>query len=167
MRQRLPSPQSLRHSWLHRRFGDRIFHPDLWLPTRSSLAMGLAIGWFIGLLPVYGLQIVLALLCGLFLRGHFPTAVLGTFITNPLTTPGILVLQYGFGHWLARMLKVDAAPGADPLLHHGVQLGLGSLASAFAFGIAGYVGINLVWGLRDSRLVRDGFKGLRAPERRT
>ncbi len=156
---RLPKPESLRHSWLHRCFGDRIFHPDLWMPNRSSIAMGLAIGWFFGLLPVFGLQIALALLCGLFLRGHFPTAVLGTFISNPLTTPGILVIQYGFGTWIVRRFHMENLEGTS-LLHHGVPFGLGTLASALAVAVLGYLGVWLVWG----RMGRSGLSGLRATE---
>jgi uncharacterized protein (DUF2062 family) len=156
---RLPKPESLRHGWLHRWFGDRIFHPDLWMPSRSSLAMGLAIGWFFGLLPVFGLQIALALVCGLYFRGHFPTAVLGTFISNPLTTPGILVVQYGFGQWILRRFRIDNVEAA-PLLHHGIPFGLGSLASACAFALLGYLGAWLVWGWTG----RSRLGGLRASE---
>jgi uncharacterized protein (DUF2062 family) len=107
--------------------------------------MGLAVGLFFGMLPTFGLQIALALLFGLFLRGHFPTAVLGTFITNPLTTPGILVAQYGMGRWLACHLWLwDAGP--SPILHHGIWLALGSLTSASACALGGYLGIWMVWG---------------------
>jgi uncharacterized protein (DUF2062 family) len=141
----MPSPESLRGGWLHRRFGDRIFHADLWIPSRSSLAMGLAIGWFFGLLPVFGLQIALALLCGLFLRGHFPTAVLGTFISNPLTTPAILVVQYGLGRWIARIFHLDVMAMA-PVLHHGIPFGAGSLASSALAAVVGYFGAWCVWG---------------------
>lgn len=158
---RLPSPDSLRHSWLHRCFGDRIFHPDLWMPSRSSLAMGLAVGWFFGLLPVFGLQIALALLCGLYLRGHFPTAVLGTFISNPLTTPGILIVQYGIGRWMARLFRIESL-GLAPVLRHGIPLGLGSLASALALALLGYLGVWLVWGRWGKG--RELFGGLRTTD---
>jgi uncharacterized protein (DUF2062 family) len=107
--------------------------------------MGLAVGLFFGMLPTFGLQIALALLFGLFLRGHFPTAVLGTFITNPLTTPGILVAQYGAGRWLACHLWLED-PGLSPVLHHGIWLAMGSLASAFACALGGYLGIWALWG---------------------
>ncbi len=160
---RLPSPESLRRSWLHRRFGERIFHPALWTPTRSSLAMGLAVGWFIGLLPVFGLQIALALLAGLYLRGHFPTAVLGTFISNPLTTPGILIVQYAFGRWIAHRLRMDG-PGLAPLLHHGIPFGLGCLASALAVAALGYLGVWLAFGWLERYRGRGLVGGLRATD---
>jgi len=158
---RLPNPESLRNSWLHRLFGDRIFHPDLWMPSRSSLAMGLAIGWFIGLLPIFGLHIALALICGLFLRGHFPTIVLGTFICNPLTTPGILVVQYGFGQWIVRRFRMENLD-ASPFLQHGIPFGLGSLASALALALLGYLGTWFAWGMLGRNRERVLVGGLRA-----
>ena len=164
---RLPEPQSLRSSWLHRLFGDRIFHPDLWIPTRYSLAMGLAIGWFFGLLPVFGLQIALALMCGLAFRGHFPTAVLGTFITNPLTTPGILVVQYGFGQWLIRHGALELLLGTSTIpeaINLGMPFFLGSVVSAAIFAGLGYAGIWIVLESEGFRRMVRPWVGLRATE---
>jgi uncharacterized protein len=167
LRSRLPHPDSVRDSWLHRIFGDRIFHPDLWIPTRSSLAMGLAIGWFFGLLPVFGLQIALALVFGLVFRGHFPKAVLGTFITNPFTTPAILVGQYGLGQWLCTHGALTPFPAASSLpemILLGLPLILGSGVSATVFAVLGY---GLIWLLGGSGRIRRSLHpkaGLRATD---
>lgn len=156
---RIPNPNSLRRTWLHRSFGERIFHSDLWVPTRSSVAMGLAIGWFFGMLPVFGLQIALSLVFGLFFRGHFPTAVLGTFISNPVTTPGILVLQYGLGKWLCREMHIETLPAFVPwphIMHHGLPLGVGAVATAVIFSMVGYIGVWLLWGTQPGSVLPEG-----------
>lgn len=142
---KLPSPSRLHRSWLHRWFGEGIFRPELWVPTRYSLAMGIAVGWFFGLLPFFGLQIAFAMIMGFYLRCHFPTAVLGTFISNPLTIPGILVLQYGLGKRICRAGNLDFFPAHShwpQFLHHGIPLAVGALTSALAMAVLGY---GLIW----------------------
>ena len=147
---KLPSPNSLHQSWLHRWFGEGIFRPELWVPTRYSLAMGLAVGWFFGLLPCFGFQIAFALILGFYLRCHFPTAALGTFISNPLTIPAILVLQYALGKRICRVCNLDPLPVYShwpQVMHHGIPLAIGALTSALAMAILGYGLIWFVWSL--------------------
>lgn len=145
---KLPSPASLKHSWLHRYFGDGIFRSEFWSPTRRSLAIGLALGWFLGLLPLFGLQIELVLLFGFLLRCHLPTAVFGTFISNPLTLPGILLLQYGLGKKICLLLGI--APTSEfqfwtRWIQHGIPLGVGAFTSACGMGLVGFGLIWLAW----------------------
>ena len=70
---RLPTPDSLRSSGLFPVFGSSLMRPDHWHPNRHSLALGISLGWFIGLLPVFGFHMPLALLAGILVRSHLPS----------------------------------------------------------------------------------------------
>ena len=130
--------------------------PVFWIPTRHSLALGAAQGWFIGLLPIFGIQIPLALLIGSYTRSHLPSAVLGTFITNPLTVPAILLLQYWMGN---RVLRSFGTLGwfnafeAGVIARLAIQLLCGGILSASIAGIIGYLGVWIFWGLRREEFV--------------
>ena len=140
----------LESRWL-KPFGKRIRRSELWRLTRRSVPRGVAIGLFIGIfLMIPGLQIVGAALCCMPLRGNVPIAAAMTFLTNPATTPFILLAsinlgnrlgyhadlmtfqdlvstQASAGRWLAWLFS-DAAPAA--------LSGLAVIAAVVAF--AGY-----------------------------
>ena len=46
---RAAKPTRLRDTWVHRVLGERLFDPHLWVPSRETLAAGLAVGTFIAL----------------------------------------------------------------------------------------------------------------------
>ena len=84
------------------------------------IARGVFAGFLIGFLPLPGLQFVVAWAAARLVRGNLLAALLGTFNTNPVTTPFFAVFAMTFGHWL---LGVEA-----PLTAEGI---------ARAFGHAG------------------------------
>ena len=53
----------------------------------ERIARGAAIGVFMGILPTFGLGIVLSIALAFVLRANKVSAVLGSFIMNPVTTP--------------------------------------------------------------------------------
>lgn len=111
-----PRKKKLHGTFLHRLLGNRLFDPGLWLPTRDTVAWGVVIGTFIGMMPFLGLQILFSVvLCFLF-RVNVTAAVLATFISNPVTGPGILYLQYLIG-------KAISTP-PDPAELEGLTKGL-------------------------------------------
>ena len=62
-----------------------------------DIAFGLALGIFVGFLPIMGIQMVVAgLVCLPFKRANKPAAVAGVWITNPLTVIPI----YAFIYWV-------------------------------------------------------------------
>ena len=86
--------------WL-KPFGQRIRKSDLWRLTRRSVPRGVAIGLFVGIfLLVPGLQIVGAAMVCMPLRGNVPIAAAMTFLTNPLTTPFVLLASINVGNSL-------------------------------------------------------------------
>lgn len=153
---RLPTPDTIRKTWIYPWFGQRLMDPSLWVPTPHSLALGIALGWFIGLLPFFGFHIPLVLLLGYFLRCHLPAAALGTFITNPLTVPAILVLQYLVGSRICRLCSINpvfASLDATFIVQHGLALLLGGALSAIVAALGGYVWIRFLLEWREKSLV--------------
>ena len=59
--------------------------PELWVPQRRSVALGAGIGAAVSVLPLPG-QCLIAGLAAMRFRAHLPTAVMLTFLSNPLTT---------------------------------------------------------------------------------
>ncbi|MBI5233576.1 MAG: DUF2062 domain-containing protein [Deltaproteobacteria bacterium] len=53
----------------------------------EMIARGAAIGAFMGVLPTFGVGIILSIFGAFILRANKASAVLGTFIMNPITTP--------------------------------------------------------------------------------
>lgn len=74
---------------------------DLWRFTRRSVPRGVAVGLLVGIfLLVPGLQIVGAALLCLPVRGNIPVAAAMTFLSNPVTTPFILLAAIALGNLL-------------------------------------------------------------------
>lgn len=69
------------------------------------VARGVFAGSLIGFLPLPGLQFLAAWGAALLVRGNILAALLGTFNTNPVTTPFIAVGSISLGHWI---LGVDS-----------------------------------------------------------
>ena len=62
-----------------------------------DIAFGLALGIFVGFLPIMGIQMAVAgLVCLPFKRANKPAAIAGVWITNPLTVIPI----YAFIYWV-------------------------------------------------------------------
>ena len=84
------------------------------------IARGIFAGSLIGFLPLPFLQFLAAWGAARLMRGNVLAALLGTFNTNPLTTPFFAVFAMSLGHWLL-----------------GVQAPLTAEGIARAFGNAG------------------------------
>ncbi len=66
------------------------------------LARGLAAGVFVGMFPLFGLQTILGILLATLLQGDQLVAVLGTWISNPLTYIPIFTFNFLVGRWLTK-----------------------------------------------------------------
>lgn len=73
--------------------------------TPNEISRGVALGIAIGLTPTFGFQMVLGAFCAWLLRESKVAAVLGVWITNPLTAPFIYALEYETGR---TMLSMDS-----------------------------------------------------------
>jgi uncharacterized protein (DUF2062 family) len=140
------------------RFGSFLHHPNLWHLNRDSVAGGVAVGLFSGLVPG-PLQILTALLIAVPLRVNLPVAMVMTFYTNPFTIGPLYFLAYEIG---TRVVGGDAmitqAPGMDwanlgawmnTFLHWTLSLGkplaIGLVVLAVSLAITGYFVAQLAW----------------------
>lgn len=159
-----PRQRQLRGSLVHRLLGSRLFEPALWVPGRESLALGVAIGTFFGMLPVIGLQILLSAVFCYFMRANIAAAAFATLVSNPFTAPGLIWMQLKLGHWLAPAFAavddVHYEGTAKFLATYGKPLLVGSLASATFAALLAYPVILALWS-RGERIVRR-HKALRA-----
>jgi len=76
------------------------------LTTNDSphkLAMGFAIGVFWGVMPTFGFAIIFSLPTAVFLKANKVTAILGTFVSNPFTTPFFYAFSYKMGSFILRL----------------------------------------------------------------
>jgi uncharacterized protein (DUF2062 family) len=154
----MPSREQLAQSRWVKPFGQRILHSEFWRFTRRSVPRGVAMGLFVGvffLIP--GVQIIGAALFCVPVRGNIPIAAGMTFLTNPFTTPFLILASipvgnlFGFhadtasimdmyarsapvSEWLA-WLASDAAPA----------LVTGLFIIAVASGAIGYLVSILFW----------------------
>lgn len=61
------------------------------------VALGMAIGVFISITPIIPLQTVVAIVLAFLVRGSKSAAVLGTWLSNPLTIPLVYYANYQLG----------------------------------------------------------------------
>ncbi|MCK5807457.1 DUF2062 domain-containing protein [bacterium] len=94
-KQRISSPKwydikgQLSHRW------QQLLHQKA---SPHSIAYGLALGIFIGFLPIMGVQMAVVLFFSLIFRGaNKPAAVVGVWISNPLTVLPIYAFNYLVG----------------------------------------------------------------------
>lgn len=149
LRRWLPDPAALRAHRSLRWMGPLLDRPWLWHVNRSSISRGLAIGMFFGVLVPLG-QGLVAGVVATGLRANLPAAVLATFISNPLTTPAILLAAYHTG------LGVLGEPTALPALTENIgwiekigAMGEPLLAGLVLLAVAGaaltYFAVQLAW----------------------
>lgn len=145
----IPRKRHLRGGILHRTFGEGLFDPGLWKPSRKNVAGGLAVGTFIALTPTIGVQMILATMAAYFLRVNIPTALAACWLTNPLTAPVIFLMQYDLGTWLGALPGSDAlTPYQGPfrnIIRHARPLWMGSLLSGTLFAAIAYGLVLVGW----------------------
>ena len=77
-----------------------------------DIAIGAAIGVFVGLLPVLGVQMPIIILIAIPLRASLATALLSCWILNPLTIVPIYLLEFLIG---TTVLRIENVPLHDVL----------------------------------------------------
>ncbi len=92
----LPDAEAVRNNRWLRWLGPALHHPRLWHVSRRGLALGMALGFFFGLLiPVA--QIPLSAAAAVALRANVPAAVASTLVTNPVTFGPVYYLAWRLG----------------------------------------------------------------------
>lgn len=95
----MPSREQMAESRWIKPFGQRILHSEFWRFTRRSVPRGVAVGLFVGILfLIPGVQIIAAALFCIPVRGNIPIAAGMTFLTNPFTTPFLILASIPVGN---------------------------------------------------------------------
>ncbi len=143
------------YRWLQP-FAHLLQHHNLWHLHRRSVAGGVAIGMFCGLIPG-PLQMISAALMSVLLRVNLPVAMFTTLYTNPFTILPLYVLAYALGSWVSGVHRV--AELTLPELHWNSWLSeswhwLLALGKPFIIGLpllavllaaVGYVLVRVLW----------------------
>jgi uncharacterized protein (DUF2062 family) len=155
----LPSHESVRQNRWIKPFGSWLHHPNLWHLNRRSVAGGVAIGLFCGLIPG-PLQMLGATVLAVLWRVNLPVALATTLYTNPLTIVPLYVAAYELGALATgQHNSMTAAHFALPEFHWNdwwnVLMGwLSSLGHPFVVGlpllalslaVTGYAAVRLLW----------------------
>lgn len=150
VRRWLPDPAALRGYRALRWMGPLFHRPRLWHVNRSSIAKGLAIGMFFGILVPFG-QVLVAGVVAVGLRANLPAAVFSTFVSNPLTTPFILLAAYHIGSAVLDQ-PITALPAlakdvswVERIGAMGEPLLMGVALLALAGAALTYFGVQLAW----------------------
>lgn len=158
-RERLPDHDTIRrHPWL-RPVQHWLRHPNLWHLHRRSVAGGVAIGLFCGLIPG-PLQMISAALLAILLRVNLPVAVFTTLYTNPFTIVPLYVVAYEIGVRVSGATDGRGVPafpdvhwheGAAQIWHWLMALGepllIGLPLLAAGLALLGYAAVRLGWRL--------------------
>ena len=155
----LPSHDSVKQNRHVARFGAFLHHPNLWHLNRHSVAGGVAIGMFSGLVPGPFQMLAAAILC-ILLKVNLPVALVTTLYTNPFTIGPLYLVAYqigrlavgGDGAMTAHSPEMDwSHPGAwleafgEWMLSLGKPLGIGLVTLALALAALGYLVVHVAW----------------------
>ena len=158
-RKYLPDHQSVRNNKHIARFGGFLQHPNLWHLNRHSVAGGVAVGMFSGLVPG-PFQMLTAALLAVPLRVNLPVALATTLYTNPFTIGPLYLLAYLIGRLI--MGGEGAALSPPPelqwsqlgasldaflrwILSMGTPLAVGLVALALGLAALGYACVQIGW----------------------
>lgn len=92
----LPHHDQVRNHNAVRWLGPWLHHPNLWHLNRHSVAGGVAVGLFTGLIPG-PVQMLLGAIFAIVFRVNLPVAVLTTLYTNPFTFVPLYMAAYQLG----------------------------------------------------------------------
>jgi hypothetical protein len=104
-----------------------------------EIALGAAIGAFWGVFPTFGLSTVLSLLLYKIFRFNLVAAISGAFISNPITSPFLLMMSYKVGTYFIKTdVQFDYDNWYENLPHIGYVLLIGSVVVSLCSGLLVY-----------------------------
>ena len=97
----MPTREEVERSRWTKLFGKRVMRSEYWRFTRRSVPRGVAVGLWVGIFAlVPGVQIIGSALLSLPFRANIPVAAAMTFLTNPFTTPFLILASLEIGSLL-------------------------------------------------------------------
>ena len=100
----MPSPEFVRNHKSLAFIAHLLDKPNLFHLNRHSVSRAFAIGLGVAMLPTYG-HIIIATALAIWLRANIVISTLLVWISNPLTFPFMLVIEYWIG---ARLMGIES-----------------------------------------------------------
>lgn len=156
LKHRLPDAAAIRQ-WLgsgpdgpRRRLALALAHPALWHLNRRTVAGAVAIGLFVGWLPI-PFQMVVAASIAMHLHVHVPVAVVTVWFSNPLTVGPLL-----YAAWWVGSIATGRAVAVEPVVFsleslvgaamaHWPAVLLGCLLLGAASAVVGFLLTHWAW----------------------
>lgn len=142
--------QRWRSHWFMRPFKAWVENPAYWSLNRKSVTRAFALGLFVSFVPL-PINALLATTLALIFRVNIPAAVVGTFLTNPLTFVPLFLFAYWVGCAILMLppkpihiemswewLTTQLLPIWKPFL-------LGCLIMGLGAAVTGYVLLGGIW----------------------
>ena len=155
LKRKVPSKETLLANRWMRPFAEHLSDPNIWHFNRRSIARGVALGLFFGIvIPIA--QTPVAALFAVSARANLAVAAFCTFITNPFTTPFIYLGAYEAGLHILRMQeKAPLLAGGSMdqnvqaliarLLDAPLPTAVGLLLISTVSSVLGYWLVNVLW----------------------
>ena len=160
----IPSHESIQQNRFVGYFGALLHHHNLWHLHRRSVAGGVAVGLFAGLIPGSNpVQFFFATLFSLVFKVNLPIAVFVTLYSNPFTIVPLYVAAFTLGGWVTGS-SIESLPPleldlldknlsewipilTDYLASYGKPLVTGLVLLASLLSVAGYFIVRGFWRL--------------------
>jgi uncharacterized protein (DUF2062 family) len=145
-----PHPSKLQNRWFLKVFGSRIADPRLWSLQRRYVTSAFAIGLAICFIPL-PIHLPLAALIAITARLNVPTMIGTVFLVNPLTVVPVFYTAYRVG---TAVMGLEPKRFAFKFSFDWLQYGLGPMWRPFLLGclicgvlagVAGWIGLELLW----------------------
>ncbi len=130
--------------------GNSLFHEDLWKFNRISFCRAIAIGVFLGWMPML-FQMIPAAYFAVVFRANLPISLAGVWISNPITMPPMMYFAYLFGNELLGLNPVYDNFAMDT---DWIMSALGNIWEPLLFGcviigifssIVSYIIMHILW----------------------
>ncbi len=148
----MPDHETMREHPHLRKFGQRLTEPRLWHLNRRSVSGGVALGLFVGFMPILG-QIFIAAALAIWLRVNLPIASMAVWVTNPFTVAPIFFYAYKLGAWVLQIPMQHYAFSlswewfSHEFLNIWQPLLLGSVICGIVAALLGILFVRLIWRL--------------------
>ncbi|MEO6563022.1 MAG: DUF2062 domain-containing protein [Nitrosospira sp.] len=160
----LPSHETIRQNRFIGLFGEQLQHHNLWHLHRRSVAGGVAVGLFTGLIPGSNpVQFFFAALFAIVFKVNLPVAVATTLYSNPFTIVPIYIVAYTLGefvigngtgdmpqtelHLMGKNISEWIPALTDWVMSLGKPLLLGIFLLALLLAVVGYFTMRATWRL--------------------
>ena len=135
----------------------RMLRSDLVRWEKSLVARGTAVGLFWAFIPM-PFQMVPAMLCCWLMRANLPIALVWVWLTNPITLPPIILLEFAIGRLIENLAAsygfLPAFYDSGTIANTFQTLVAGSITLACIAMLAGYVTILLLFGISQRQHLR-------------